>query len=98
MEGREMAATPSGAVSADAVVTASPALLHSVVLVGGSDQATVILYDNATGASGTTLVRLTAAANATTVCNFTKPINATAGMYADVAGTSMFVYVGYSVK
>ena len=69
-----------------------------MVLVAGSDQATVILYDDPNSADGTVLVRLTAAINATTVFTPTKPINATTGIYADITGTSMFVYVHYTVK
>lgn len=94
----------SGRKTADAAIKASAARLGGVILLGdGTNAATVVLYDNATAATGTALAELVLAANATAptgqrtaVLMF--PVDGVAasnGIFADVTGTGAAYYVYY---
>lgn len=82
-------------LAASAAVRTGPGTLVAVLLTGGSDAATVIIYDNTAG-SGTVLAKLAAAAN--TTVQWTPPggqICAT-GLYATISGTAPSITVVYS--
>ena len=82
-------------VTADAIVSAVPGALCAVLLTGGSDAATIILYDNASAASGTILATLKAAANVTVSFCPANPLAVSKGIYADITGTVMSAYVSF---
>lgn len=81
-------------VTADGAVRTGPGQLVAVLLTGGSDQATLVLYDN-TGASGTKLATLKAAANTTVTWTPATPYVASKGIYADITGTGPVATVVY---
>lgn len=82
------------AVTADAIVRAGNGRIASVVLTPAAAVATLILYDNASAASGNKILTLQAAANGGSVV-FTPPDSVifTAGCYADIGGTDAAAYV-----
>lgn len=82
-------------ITSDGVVKAAPGILVSVLLTAGADAATIILYDNASTASGTVLATVKAAANLTAQWTPTSGYAAANGIYADVTGTSPTAYVVY---
>ena len=103
MEGREMAATPSAEITGDAVVTGAPALYWGATLAVGTTASQLLVYDNATGASGTIIDRLmniaAVAAGDTMVTHiFAKPINCVNGIYVDWGGTGAIGKVWYEPK
>ncbi len=83
--------------TADAALRARPCVLGGAILVGdGTNACTLILYDNASAASGVVLTTLRALGNASVVWNAPAPgIPCTNGIYADVGGTGA-TYVVYS--
>lgn len=89
--------TSSGLKTADAVIATGKNRINAVTLIGGSTASSVILYDNASAASGTVLAKATQpTSGVTTHIIFDNPIMAHAGIYADVTGTSAeyIVYFG----
>lgn len=92
-------ATSSGLLSADTAVSAAPCrLLGLQVLADGTNAATVIIYDNASAASGTVLVKVIVDATLTSQ-DARIPlagIVANKGLYADVTGTGAEFIVHYS--
>ena len=90
--------TSSGLKVADAVISARPAKIVGVqVIADGTNAATLILYDNASAASGTAANKIVVDAGATyenfyidggVVCNN--------GIYADVSGTGAEYIVFYA--
>lgn len=82
------------AVTGDALVKTGPGLFFGVLLTGGSDAATIVLYDN-TSATGTILATVKAAINTTAVWTPAVPYAFGTGIYADVTGTAMAAYVVY---
>lgn len=83
-------------VTADAVVNAAPGSLVAVLLTAAGDQATIILYDNASAASGTKLATLKVAANGTGSWTPSSPQVVSLGIYADVSGTTPEATVLYT--
>jgi len=81
-------------VAATAAIKSGPTALHSVILTGGSDAATVILYNNTAG-SGTVICKLAAAAGTTVSWSPPKPLNCQVGIYATITGTAPSVTVAY---
>lgn len=76
-------------VAADGVVSASPSrAIAAVALAGGSAASTLILYDNATEASGTILLKLAAATGTSAVFTPAAPVTVANGIYADISGTA----------
>lgn len=90
-------ATSSNNQTADAAVCNAPAKIHGVILNPGSAASTLVLYDNASAASGNAVVKLVAAANTSSVTlTLDCPIGCSNGIYADVEGTSASYVVIYS--
>lgn len=88
----------SGLKTADAVIAAGKNRINAITLLGdGTNAASVILYDNATAASGTVLAKVTQLATGRlTHIIFENPVIADNGIYADVTGTGAeyIVYFG----
>lgn len=83
-------------VTSDSVVKAASGYLVSVLLTAGSAAATIVLYDNASAASGTVLATLkTSAANISVQWSPAQPIAFQNGIYADITGASATAYVAY---
>ncbi len=81
-------------LTADGAAKSGPGALVAVALAGGTDAATVVLYDN-TAASGTVLCTLKAAANESAVFTPALPYAFAKGCYADLTGTGPEVTVVY---
>lgn len=88
----------SGLKTADAVITTGRNRINAITLLGdGTNAASVILYDNASAASGVVLSKITALATTRfTHVIFENPVVAEDGIYADVTGTGAeyIVYFG----
>lgn len=91
--------TTSGLLTADTAVLARPGRLKHVMLIAdGTNAATVIVYDNATAASGNVLAKLSIAATGTHqfVQFDAAGVECNAGIYADVTGTGAAFVIGFS--
>lgn len=89
----------SGLKSADAAILATPGLLHGVMVISdATNVASVVVYDNASAASGTALAKLSIPASTTApqTIMFNVPIACHNGIYADVAGTGANYIVYFS--
>lgn len=88
----------SGLQAADAAIANGRNRINAVTLItDGTNAASVILYDNASAASGTVLAKVTAAGAQNTMhVIFENPVVAEEGVYADVTGTGAgyIVYFG----
>ena len=88
----------SGLKSADAVITKGVNRINAITLLtDGTNAASVIVYDNASAASGLVLAKVTAAGAQNTMhVIFENPVYAEKGLYADVTGTGAgyIVYFG----
>ncbi|MEW5988983.1 MAG: hypothetical protein AB1791_20350 [Chloroflexota bacterium] len=87
----------SGRVAADGAIVTRPGHLHAVCLAAAAGAAaTLILYDNASAASGTRLLTLTAPAGES-IC-FTPGVAwpFVNGVYADIGGASAEATILYS--
>lgn len=83
--------TSSGLITVSTtVIVGAPALLSSLILNPAAADCSVIIYDNATAASGTVLAKLLAVAATTSgsvSVSFNSPIYSTRGLTMIVAGT-----------
>lgn len=87
----------SGAKIADGVILDQPGKLTSVILTGdGTNAATLLVYDNASAASGTLLASLSVDAGLVyeSFCPHF-PIDALNGIYIDIGGTGASAIVHY---
>lgn len=87
----------SGLLAASAAVSALPAYVSSLqVVTDGTNQATVILYDNPSAASGTVLVKIVVpGASGNGFMHFNSMLIANKGIYCSVSGTGAGAVVGY---
>lgn len=83
-------------LTVDVVVKASPGALVAVSLTAAGDQATLVLYDNATTSSGTKLITLKAAANTTVTWTPSFSQVVSLGIFADLSGTTPVATVLYT--
>lgn len=91
------ATTSSGLLTADAVVYAHPALLHSLTLIPAAADSTIIIYDDAAAATGTVLAEIfVKASTASQTVHFTIPVRANKGLYGDVTGAAAGYIVHFS--
>lgn len=82
-------AMSSGLLAVDTAICAAPAILDSIIVgADNTNAATIIIYDNASAASGTVLAKIVVDAT-TTYAQFISVagIVANNGLYADVSGT-----------
>lgn len=93
--------TSSGLLSADAAVCATGSRVHSVTLISdGTNACSVVVYDNATSASGAVLAKLVLPASSGSPEFFvhdSNPISANKGIFVDVTGTGAAYIVTYSI-
>lgn len=98
-------ATSSGRKTADAAIIARPCLFKGLILEGdGTNACNVILYDNASAASGTVIAKLLLSASTTAIDSVPKTssfvladgIECNNGIFADVTGTGAAYIVHYS--
>lgn len=89
----------SGLKTADGIIMARPGKLTSIMVTAdNTNAASVILYDNASAASGTVLAKLIVDATSThESISFTCPIDCLNGIYLDIGGTGAEVIVHYQL-
>ena len=83
--GLQQAAQSDGLITTTAVVSDKPCKFNSLQLVSdGTNVGTIVLYDNASEASGTVIAKLTYPASLVGTVNFTPPreINCSNGIWA----------------
>lgn len=93
-----MTCQSSGELAASAVVAARPARLCAVTLTPAAANSTLIIYDNASAASGTILMEMTVLASAkseTISLNFSP--EALKGLYASLSGASAKAVVHFAL-
>ncbi len=90
----------SGYKTSDAAIAATGAKLHGIILLSdASNAASVVVYDNASAASGTKVGFMTVPASTTAPNSiiFNYPIMCSNGIYADVTGTGATYIILYSL-
>lgn len=86
----------SGLKTAGAAIATGRNRINAITLIGGSTASSVILYDNASAASGTVLAKVTQGTNlVTTHIVFENPVVCENGIYANVTGTGAEYIVYY---
>ena len=87
----------SGLKTAGAVISAGRNRINAITLLGdGTNAASLIIYDNASAASGLVLAKVTQLATTRlTHILFDNPVFAENGLYADVTGTGAEYIVYY---
>jgi len=90
----------SGVKAADAVILAVRGYFHGIeIITDGTNNASVIVYDNASTASGTVIFQGTIlGANNFGGVIFIDPVEMFNGIYIDMTGTGMSFIVYYRVK
>ena len=82
--------------TADAAIKASAGVLRGVALItDGTNLGTVVIYDNASAASGTVLFKMSASGASGGREAMNLDIPASTGIYADVSGTGAGYIVYY---
>ncbi len=94
------AVTNSGTKAADTAITAIPGKCHGIVLQNdGTNASSVVVYDNASAASGTVIAKLALPASSiilTLPVIFNSPVAYQNGIYIDVTGTGVGVNVYFT--
>lgn len=87
----------SGLKTVDSVIQTGRNRINAITLLGdGTNEASVIVYDNASTASGVILAKVTAGtATRFTHVLFENPVVAENGIYADVSGTGAEYIIYY---
>ena len=87
----------SGLMTSDAVIQTGRNRINAITLLGdGTNAASLIVYDNASAASGLVVAKVTALATARfTHVIFENPVVVEDGIYADVAGTNAEYIIYY---
>ena len=90
-------ASTSGEQTSDAAVATAKCYITSILIItNGSDNAKVVLYDNASAASGTVILEMTVVGvDNYGGRNYQYPVKCTNGIYADVTGTGASYIVEY---
>lgn len=88
---------PGGSIriTADGVIKASNGQLVAILLQGGSANSTLILYDNASAASGTVVASIAALTNDSVAFCPTASLPFVNGLYADISGTGAAATIVY---
>jgi len=79
-------------ITSSGSVFTGTSLVYAVVLVGGSDNSSVIIYDNSS-AAGTVKIELKTLANDSKTVEFKKSVKFNTGLYGTLAGTGAKLYV-----
>lgn len=74
-----------------ALIHTGPGVIYQAMLTGGSDAATLILYDEVAGSGTTLAATIKAAINTTVVVQFPGGVAFGVGLYAAVSGTAASV-------
>ncbi len=74
-------------LAADGVVLGRNGVLHSVHLSGGSANATLTLFDNASAASGAVICKLSALIGSNDEWSIPGGVTVANGVFADITGT-----------
>ena len=87
----------SGLKTADTAIYARPCKIHGIQLIPAAAASSVVVYDNASAASGTVTAKILAVANGESV-NYVPlaPIECLNGIYADVGGTDAAFIIHFS--
>ena len=90
----------SGIKTEDMAILARPGYFHGIeIITDGTNNASVIVYDNASAASGTVIFQGTIlGANNFGGVIFIDPVEMFKGIYIDMTGTGMSYIVYYRVK
>lgn len=90
----------SGVKAADAVILAVRGYFYGIeIITDGTNSAAVIVYDNATAASGTVVFKGTVpGASNFGGALFIQPVEMFNGIYVDMTGTGMNYIVYYKIK
>jgi len=93
------AISSSGLKSADAAIVAGPCRLMGIKLNPAAADSTLVVYDNASAASGTAVAKASLKANAKGEVEWFGPqgIECRNGIYADVTGASAEYIVYYAL-
>lgn len=83
------------AVTGDGAVKTTNGQLVAVCLTAAAATSTIVLYDNASAASGTVLCSLSCVANTSVTFTPAVPFAFSNGIYADINGASAVAYVVY---
>lgn len=85
----------STVLAASALVKTGPGVVYAVTLTGGSDAASVILYDNTTGSGTQVWATVKAAAGATVHVDLPGGVVFGTGCYATITGTTPSIAVSW---
>ncbi len=86
----------STVIAASALVKTGPGEVYGVILTGGSDAASVILYDNTAGSGTKAIGAIKAASGASVSFSLPNGVAFSKGLYATITGTTPEVTVVYS--
>ena len=87
----------SGLLVIDTVVATGRNRINAITLIGGSTASSVVVYDNASAASGTVVGKATQSTNlVTTHIIFENPVVCENGIFVDITGTAAecIIYFG----
>lgn len=91
-------AKSSGLQTTDQVIAARSAQLCSVTVTPAAADATLIIYDHPSAASGTVLAKIKALANAKSeTVVFVAPVYGLTGIFADITGASAEYVVSFKL-
>jgi len=93
--------TTSYRQSTSAAISATPAWLTSLtVITNGTDDVTLTLYDSGTTSAGASIIGYLKVAGASNngFRDWTFPVRATNGIYAEISGTTPYYIVDYMAR
>lgn len=93
------ASLSSGLKTADAAIVTTSVLVTGVLIItNGTDNAAIIVYDNASAATGTVLFKGTVAGAANFGgATWETPVRAKNGIYVDITGTDAAYIIYYNI-
>lgn len=83
-------------LSSSAAVKGGPGVVYGLILTAGADAASVVLYDNTSGATPKLIGTVKAAINTSVEVSFPNGVAFGTGCYATITGTTPDVTVLYS--
>jgi len=88
-------AIESECITGDTSIKDSPGVVYAVVLAGGSDAATLTLYDNTAAAGERELFLAAAAGTSEAFCPVGVGMKFSTAIYADISGTAAYATILY---